>query len=269
MITLVITAILFAEPNPNWQTDVRLIAHRGGVVDEERIENSHGAVEEAIRRGYWMLEVDIRRSRDGVPIAHHDRDFTRYYQDPRRVDQLTAEEITRLQSPAGHSPLTLDQYAQLCHNRIRLMLDIKIDADQEFLTAIESILAKYDLLATAWLLGPENAKRHFASTMKVSIGPAELAAAAERGEKGLAKRYFLFGVAAHITNHDIALARQLNVIAAPAVNTFRYQGADQASQAATDIQRLRALGVDHFQIDSVYESQLSTAKPIPRPQGLE
>jgi hypothetical protein len=35
-----------------------LVAHRGGVVDEERSENSLKALDEAVRRGYTHVEVD-------------------------------------------------------------------------------------------------------------------------------------------------------------------------------------------------------------------
>jgi len=48
--------------------NLRLIAHRGGVVDAGRPENSPGAVQAAIHQGYWMIEVDIRQSRDGEPL---------------------------------------------------------------------------------------------------------------------------------------------------------------------------------------------------------
>ena len=39
-------------------TSLTLIAHRGGVVDQERSENSYRALEEAILRGYTHVEID-------------------------------------------------------------------------------------------------------------------------------------------------------------------------------------------------------------------
>ena len=36
------------------------IAHRGGVVDEQRSENSIKALNEAIQRGYTHVEIDAR-----------------------------------------------------------------------------------------------------------------------------------------------------------------------------------------------------------------
>ncbi|GAB4107899.1 hypothetical protein GCM10028791_03460 [Echinicola sediminis] len=50
----------------------QLIAHRGGVVNEDLAENSMGALNEAIRRGYDMVEIDVRLTKDSVFITHHD-----------------------------------------------------------------------------------------------------------------------------------------------------------------------------------------------------
>ena len=38
----------------------------------KRPENSIGALEEAIRRGNWMVEMDIQESKDGRLVVHHD-----------------------------------------------------------------------------------------------------------------------------------------------------------------------------------------------------
>jgi len=61
------------------QTPLRLIAHRGGIVDDRYAENSSAAVEAAIARGYWMLEVGVRESKDGKLVAQHDPDFNRFF----------------------------------------------------------------------------------------------------------------------------------------------------------------------------------------------
>ena len=52
-----------------------LIAHRGGVVDSARAENSLPALEEAARHGFNMVEVDLRVTKDGVLIINHDADL--------------------------------------------------------------------------------------------------------------------------------------------------------------------------------------------------
>ena len=113
---------------------LRLIAHRGGVVDATRIENSLPAIREAVRLGYWMLEIDVRETKDGHLIVHHDSDFTRYYGDHRRVQDLTLGEIRQLRSiPGNLVPLTFAEFAAACRGKIRLMLDVKGEHDEGFL----------------------------------------------------------------------------------------------------------------------------------------
>jgi glycerophosphoryl diester phosphodiesterase len=73
--------------------DVRRIAHRGGVVSEQLAENSPSSLEEAIKRGFWMIEVDVRESKDGKLVVHHDPDFKRYYGVERNVADLSWAEI--------------------------------------------------------------------------------------------------------------------------------------------------------------------------------
>jgi hypothetical protein len=67
---IALTSAVFTRLHAETAGRYRLIAHRGGIVDESHAENSPGSIEAAIKRGYWMLEVDIRRTRDGEPILH-------------------------------------------------------------------------------------------------------------------------------------------------------------------------------------------------------
>ncbi|HLR90991.1 MAG TPA: glycerophosphodiester phosphodiesterase family protein, partial [Balneolaceae bacterium] len=139
---------------------VKLIAHRGGIVNENGIENSRAAMEEAIRRGYWMLEIDLRKTKDGRIILHHDSNFERYYDEPRSVSELTWEEIQELRSEVGGSrPLLFEEAAELASGRIRFMLDIKGgDFEESDYMEIESVLEKYGLLNSAFVLSDAGAQ---------------------------------------------------------------------------------------------------------------
>src|SRR5688572_16882286 len=72
LLSVLLCGFSFLMP-PNFG-DYKLIAHRGGVVEDKNPENSPSAIEEAISRGYWMIEVDIRETKDGIAIAQHDPD---------------------------------------------------------------------------------------------------------------------------------------------------------------------------------------------------
>ncbi len=233
---------------------LRLIAHRGGVVDATHIENNRTGIEEAIRRGYWMLEVDIRESKDGHLVVHHDDNFRRFYNDPRRVADMTWDQIKQLRSTPGDlRPLDFAEYAAACRGKIRLMLDTKGDGhDDAFYTEMLDILRENDLLDSAFVIGSDESREHFLDKAKIGTNPEALRAAVARGED-VANRYFMFGHAKRFNAEVVELCRAHNVAAVPSINTFHYPGPNHLNPATADIRRLRALGVTHFQIDSVYE----------------
>src|SRR5438067_277003 len=93
-------------------------AHRGGVVTVELPEGSLGAVRAALERGYDLLELDVRESADGVPVAHHDGDFRRSCGDERSVRGLTVAEMRQLRYRGSEeAPATLEEILALCAGR--------------------------------------------------------------------------------------------------------------------------------------------------------
>ena len=72
-----------------------LIAHLGGVVDENIAENSIEGLEEAIARGYTHLEVDARISKDGHVICFHDASLKRETGVDKNISDLTLAEIKK------------------------------------------------------------------------------------------------------------------------------------------------------------------------------
>ncbi len=105
--------------------NVKIIAHRGGVVDAKHPENSLAALNEAVRRGYWMMEMDIQESKDGRIVVHHD-DFEQSYGVKRWPREMIWDEISKLRSKEdGSRPLEFHEYAAACKGRTQLMVDIK------------------------------------------------------------------------------------------------------------------------------------------------
>lgn len=235
-----------------------LIAHRGGIVDDQHAENSPGSIQAAIERGYWMIEVDIRRTKDGEPILQHDANFQRFYGDPRTVEEMSWGEIGRLTAqPGGTHPIHFRDVCRMCRGKLRLMLDIKgNDFPADFYQKIRALLLEHDLLRTAYLLGG-------GSRAAQLIGPGcfrssnrkSLRAAVERGEE-VKRNYFLFELASDLNQESFDLCRQHGVTPVAAINSFRYTEAkrDEWQGAVEDAARVKALGVRHFQIDSRYDS---------------
>ena len=232
---------------------IELIAHRGGVVDNSRIENNLPAIEEAIQRGYAMLEVDIRESKDGHLVVHHDENFLRFYGENRKVAGMTWEEIKELASTPGNlRPLDFEEFARACRGKIKLMLDTKGPKHPEdFFVEMERILKENDLLSSALVIGTDQSQAYFMGKARVSVNRKELDEAIAKGED-VGRRYFLFEHG-DMTNETVTLAQKHRVLIVPSVNIFHYPAKEHMQRAETDIRRLRELGVRSFQIDSVYE----------------
>jgi len=236
-----------------------LIAHRGGVVGAEHAENSPASVEAAIRRGYQMIEVDIRRTKDGRAIVQHDPTFERFFGVDRPVVDMSWEEIKNLRATPGNTrPMDFAELCARCHGRVRLMLDIK---DEEFSDAfyadLDSTLRRHNLLGSAYSLGGAEIKSFFKGKLKLSANRSDLKGAIGRREK-VSDLYFLFELGSVLDEEAVALCREHNVPPIAALNTFRYEmeKIDHWQGARRDVAKLKGLGVNHFQIDSIYDSLL-------------
>jgi glycerophosphoryl diester phosphodiesterase len=237
--------------------DLHLIAHRGGVVDAGRPENSAAAIQAAIERGYWMIEVDVRRTKDGEPVLHHDPTLQRYYHDPRRPEDLTWSELKQLRAtPGGGAPIHFEEACALSNGRMRLMLDLKgTDWPRDFYTRLLKIMESQKIPAPVYSLGGTRVKPLFGGRVMVSANRKELAAAADRGDD-VEREYFLFELGSDMDEASVALCSKLRVKPVAAINTFRYTMAkrDEMLGPAEDVAKLRRLGVTHYQIDSRYEN---------------
>src|SRR5210317_1804948 len=69
-----------------------LIAHRGGVVTEKSPENSMNAIQLAKQMRYSMVELDIRRSKDGVPVVFHDQNMEKACGLKEKIENLNVDE---------------------------------------------------------------------------------------------------------------------------------------------------------------------------------
>lgn len=135
------------------------------------------------------------------------------------------------------------------------MLDLKGAAfPQRYLQRIEETMRRHGLLEGSCTLGGGAVKEHFAGKILLSAGRQQLREAAARKE-AVSQRYFLFELGSVMDNEAVSLCATHGVICMAAINTFRYEMAkvDHWEGAAEDIRRLRALGVRHFQIDSIYD----------------
>lgn len=254
--------LLLAAPLSAQNTDpIRLIAHRGGIVDERYAENSPAAVEAAIRQGYWMIEVDVRESRDGKLVVQHDPDFERFYGVKRKVAEMSWTEISGLRAKPGNTrPMEFHELAALCRNRLKLMIDTKPPGHPEaFYAAMEKALRDNDLLDSAFFIGTPESQARFRGKAVIGVNRDQLRKLMTAGET-TAGRYFLFEHGTTLDEEGLRLAAQAGVPPVVSINIFHYGNGDHWKGAKADIDRLKALGMTYFQIDSVYDRWLQPAQ---------
>ncbi len=70
------------------------IAHRGDPVAAR--ENTMAAFDAAVRHGADMVELDLRRAKDGTIVVVHDATLGRLWGDERAVSDLDLEDIRRI-----------------------------------------------------------------------------------------------------------------------------------------------------------------------------
>lgn len=238
-------------------SSVKLIAHRGGIVDERYAENSSASLEAAIRSGYWMAEVDIRESKDGHLVVQHDPDFKRFYGVHRKVSDMTWHEIAQLRATPGNTrPLEFHELANIARGRIELMIDTKEPSHSaEFYLSMEKSLKENGLLKGAFFIGTEESQARFRGKARVGATRETLRAALRRGED-VSRTYFLFEHGRTLDEQGIRLAAEAKVPAVVSINVFHYEPSTHFKDAHADIARLGSLGIEYFQIDSVYDKWL-------------
>ena len=92
-----------------------IISHRGKV-DLGSPENVLIGIQEAIELGVDMVEFDVRRTKDGVLVCHHDATIGH-----KSVSDLSFDDLRKLQ----RSICTLDDVINICKNRVGVNLEIK------------------------------------------------------------------------------------------------------------------------------------------------
>lgn len=234
------------------QTSVKLIAHRG-IMDEQHDENSLGGLQEAIRRGFWMVEVDVVRAKDGEPIVNHDKNFARIYGSWENVADLPLREIRRLRSlRTGERPSTFEEFVKCAKGKTLLMVDTKEKGTgSDFFERIEQILKDNDMLDSTFFIGSGEQKAYFNGKGRIDMKRDGIEKAIQAGEP-VSSRYFIFEHGKTLDEATVKYAASVNVPVVASVNALHYRTDEAETGPKADIQRLLSLGVIYFQIDSAY-----------------
>ena len=131
-------------------------------------ENSIKAIEECIRLGVDMVEIDVRETADGHLVVIHDKTIERTTNGRGFVSDLTLDELSHLRLKAGlggdnalltdlHIP-TLEQALSITKGRILVNLDAKADVRDKSYKLAEKIGVSDQILIKMTLTSPDDFK---------------------------------------------------------------------------------------------------------------
>lgn len=100
-----------------------IVAHRGASGHEP--ENTLRAVRRAIEVGADAVEVDVRLSKDGIPVVIHDESVDRTTNGQGKVRDMTAAELRELDAGKGERIPLLEEVLDEVKGRVALFLELK------------------------------------------------------------------------------------------------------------------------------------------------
>ena len=100
------------------------IGHRGAAGHAP--ENTLAAIQKGIALGVDFVELDVRRTADGVLVVLHDATVNRTTNGKGRIDRLCLQDIETLNAGDGEHIPTLEEVLKLASGRAGLMLELKI-----------------------------------------------------------------------------------------------------------------------------------------------
>ena len=244
---------VYGQPNPKEvRHSYHLIAHRGGVVDSVTAENSLRALKKASENGYWMVEVDLRLTRDSVLIIHHDSNFKRYFGVDKAVSEMDWDEISQLVGDLGNKVLTFEEALRFCQaGNLQVMVDNKIKGNDTVLfSKVVELLKKHDRLEQAMMIGTTASTPFFIGKIKLSCTRQQL-------EDNMLKPgfnpedYYLFS--SDIEESDVEWAREIGVVPVGVLNAWAFKSDDMMEEAEKVAEKLKGAGVRYYQLDSIFD----------------
>ncbi len=100
------------------------IGHRGAAGHAQ--ENTLAAIQKGIALGVDFVEIDLRRTADGVLVVLHDETVNRTTNGKGRVVRLSLQEVKKLNTGNGEHIPTLEQVLKVVAGKAGLMLELKV-----------------------------------------------------------------------------------------------------------------------------------------------
>ena len=110
-------------PPPHLLKSCRIISHRGEHDNHNRIENTLPAFDAAVDAGVWGIELDVRWTRDLVPVVCHDPDIRRLFREDARIGHVVLDTLKKKFPLIPTLSEVIDRYS----GRLHLMMEIKAE----------------------------------------------------------------------------------------------------------------------------------------------
>ncbi|TVQ01101.1 MAG: hypothetical protein EA359_14485 [Balneolaceae bacterium] len=124
------TASFLVVDVPESYRNIQVIAHRANALGAP--ENSLPALQNSVSIGADIVEIDVQLTADGTVVLLHDEDLMRVAGDPRKITEISDEELSQLRLITDgsypdselHIPI-LSEYLERAKNKIILMIELK------------------------------------------------------------------------------------------------------------------------------------------------
>lgn len=131
------------------QKSLHIVAHRGAHLEQP--ENSIAAIEEAIKQGASVVELDVRATKDGVLVLMHDKTLNRTTTGEGEIAQYTFAQIQQLylrekaNGKASEQMIpTLTEALRIAKGKIIVDLDFK-EERKEFIKKTYNLVEKEEM----------------------------------------------------------------------------------------------------------------------------
>ncbi len=124
-IVVFMTAPRKASKKAAFQFHQSKFAHRGIYDNNDIPENSLSAFQQAIQHGYG-IEMDVRLTKDGVPVVFHDDSLRRMCNQTQLVKEIPLNELKSLHLLSTDQTIpTFEEFLRTVHGQVPLLIEFK------------------------------------------------------------------------------------------------------------------------------------------------
>jgi glycerophosphoryl diester phosphodiesterase len=110
-------------PRPHRLHACRIVSHRGEHDNHACFENTLAAFDKAVDAGVWGIELDVRWTRDLIPVVFHDADTQRLFNEKVQIRHMTVNLLKEKFPLIPTFSEVVDRYG----GRQHLMIEIKTE----------------------------------------------------------------------------------------------------------------------------------------------